>query len=236
MIDRRLRGDQRALDLRRRRVANPVEEGRRWIPCSVAGSSWGNQSETERPALAGSVESGTSGKCRPYGRTLIGRARALATGMRIRFALLRSVGRRRSRSRSRSGGFRFRSLAFPAAAADGDVAEDAAFGPVPPAALTEVTRLREVVVIVIAKFGVERVASGALQRRQCDKYPFPNLSSSPNYLYCIPEIFCDKKQKNQRGDMTRVPSEDSQNDCESHVMAKLQEQPHSTSRLFAACL
>lgn len=53
---------------------------------------------------------------------------------------------------------------FPAAASDGDVAEDAAFGPVSPAALAEVPRLREIIVIVITEFGVERITPRALQR------------------------------------------------------------------------
>lgn len=50
-----------------------------------------------------------------------------------------------------------------AAAADGDVAEDAALGPVAAAVLAEVAGLGEVVVVVIAEFGVERIAPGAFQ-------------------------------------------------------------------------
>ena len=48
------------------------------------------------------------------------------------------------------------------ATAVGDIAEDAAFGPIAAAALAEVARLREVVVVVVAEFGVERVAARAL--------------------------------------------------------------------------
>lgn len=43
---------------------------------------------------------------------------------------------------------------FAAAATDGDVAEGAAVGPVTAAGLTEVTGLREVVVVVVAELGV----------------------------------------------------------------------------------
>lgn len=46
-------------------------------------------------------------------------------------------------------------LRFPGTAADGDVAEEAAFGPVPTAAFAEMARLREVVVVVVTELGVE---------------------------------------------------------------------------------
>uniref|UniRef100_A0A8R7QJD1 Uncharacterized protein n=1 Tax=Triticum urartu TaxID=4572 RepID=A0A8R7QJD1_TRIUA len=52
-----------------------------------------------------------------------------------------------------------------AAAADGDVAERAALGPVAAARLAEVARLGEVVVVVVAELGVGGVAPGATQRR-----------------------------------------------------------------------
>ena len=52
---------------------------------------------------------------------------------------------------------------FAATAADGDVAEDAAFGPVAAAVFAEVTGLGEVVVVVVAELGVEGVAARALQ-------------------------------------------------------------------------
>ena len=55
-------------------------------------------------------------------------------------------------------------LGFAATAADGDVAEDAAFGPVAAAVLAEVAGLREVVVVVVAELGVHGVAARALQR------------------------------------------------------------------------
>lgn len=45
-------------------------------------------------------------------------------------------------------------LVFPAAAADGDVAEGAAFGPVAAASLAEMAGLREVVVVVVTEFRV----------------------------------------------------------------------------------
>ncbi|KAG0452199.1 hypothetical protein HPP92_026076 [Vanilla planifolia] len=48
-----------------------------------------------------------------------------------------------------------------AAAADGDVAEGAAFGPVAAAALAEVAGLCEAVVVVVAELGVRRVAARA---------------------------------------------------------------------------
>ncbi|MFS7974044.1 hypothetical protein Hanom_Chr09g00863821 [Helianthus anomalus] len=50
---------------------------------------------------------------------------------------------------------------FAAAAADGDVSEGAAVGPVAAAGLAEVTGLGEVVVVVVAEFGVGGVAAGA---------------------------------------------------------------------------
>ncbi|KAJ0578063.1 hypothetical protein HanIR_Chr05g0243151 [Helianthus annuus] len=58
---------------------------------------------------------------------------------------------------------RFRSLSFPAAATDGDVTEDTAFGPVPAAAFAEVTWLREVVVVVVTEFGVQRLTTWTFQ-------------------------------------------------------------------------
>ncbi|KAI8528817.1 hypothetical protein RHMOL_Rhmol12G0177300 [Rhododendron molle] len=62
------------------------------------------------------------------------------------------------------GGFGLGALGLAAAAADGDVAEYAALGPVAAAGLAEVAGLGEVVVVVVAELGVERVASRALQR------------------------------------------------------------------------
>lgn len=50
------------------------------------------------------------------------------------------------------------------ATADGDVAESPAVSPVATAGLAEVTGLREIVVIVVAELGVERVAPRALER------------------------------------------------------------------------
>jgi hypothetical protein len=47
------------------------------------------------------------------------------------------------------------------AAADGDVAEGSALGPVSPAGLAEVARLRRVVVVVVAELGVPRLAPRA---------------------------------------------------------------------------
>lgn len=54
-------------------------------------------------------------------------------------------------------------LVLAAAAADGDVAEGAAFGPVAAARLAEMARLREVVVVVVAKFCVGGIAAWAPQ-------------------------------------------------------------------------
>lgn len=45
-------------------------------------------------------------------------------------------------------------LVFPASAADGDVAEGAAFGPVAAASLAEMAGLGEVVVVVVTEFCV----------------------------------------------------------------------------------
>ncbi|KAK8950469.1 hypothetical protein KSP40_PGU006459 [Platanthera guangdongensis] len=53
---------------------------------------------------------------------------------------------------------------FPAAAANGNVSEGSALGPVSPAALAEVSGLREAVVVVVAEFCVEGIAPGASQR------------------------------------------------------------------------
>ena len=52
-------------------------------------------------------------------------------------------------------GFGLGALGFVRTAADGDIAEDAAFGPVSVAALAEMARLREVVVVVVAELGVD---------------------------------------------------------------------------------
>lgn len=52
-------------------------------------------------------------------------------------------------------------LVFSATAANRDVAQGASFRPIPPAALAEVPRLGEAVVVVVAEFCVCRVASGA---------------------------------------------------------------------------
>lgn len=51
---------------------------------------------------------------------------------------------------------------LPGAAADRDVSKNTSFSPVPSTALAEVARLREVVVIVIAEFGVCRIAPWTL--------------------------------------------------------------------------
>jgi hypothetical protein len=61
------------------------------------------------------------------------------------------------------GGPSLGALGLPAAAADWDVAEDATFGPVAAAALAEMAGLGEVVVVVVAELGVERVAPRALE-------------------------------------------------------------------------
>lgn len=54
------------------------------------------------------------------------------------------------------GGFGLGALGLAAAAADGDVAEDAALGPVAAAGLAEVARLGEV---VVTELGVGRIAA-----------------------------------------------------------------------------
>ena len=64
----------------------------------------------------------------------------------------------------RGGGGGFGALgALAGATADGNVPKGAAFGPVAAAALAEVARLRDVVVVVVAELGVGGVASGAPQ-------------------------------------------------------------------------
>ena len=55
-------------------------------------------------------------------------------------------------------------LVLSASAADGDVAEGAAAGPVSLAGLAEVARLGQAVVVVVAELGVRRVAPRAPQR------------------------------------------------------------------------
>ena len=72
-------------------------------------------------------------------------------------------GRRRDRGlRSwRGGGGRGGAGGFAAGAADGDVAEGAAAGPVAAAGLAEVARLGDAVVVVVAEFGVGGEASRA---------------------------------------------------------------------------
>ncbi|THU74840.1 hypothetical protein C4D60_Mb04t37640 [Musa balbisiana] len=65
-------------------------------------------------------------------------------------------------SRGRRGGVEALGV-LPRAAADGDVAEGAAFGPVAAAVLAEVTRLQQVVVVVVAELGVGGFAPGAPQ-------------------------------------------------------------------------
>ncbi|KAL8241905.1 hypothetical protein R6Q59_012207 [Mikania micrantha] len=60
------------------------------------------------------------------------------------------------------GGGKTRSFSvLPAATADGDVTESAAVGPVPAAGFAEMTRLGEVIVVVVAEFGVGGVAARA---------------------------------------------------------------------------
>jgi len=51
-----------------------------------------------------------------------------------------------------------------AATADGDIAKDAAFGPVAAAVLAEMAWLGEVVVVVVTELGVEGVTARALER------------------------------------------------------------------------
>ena len=58
------------------------------------------------------------------------------------------------------------------AAADWDVAEGAAFGPVATACFAEVSGLREAVVVVVAEFGVGGVAARALH---CFLFLWPHL-------------------------------------------------------------
>ncbi|KAL2537885.1 Uncharacterized protein Fot_19276 [Forsythia ovata] len=62
-----------------------------------------------------------------------------------------------------SVGFRLGPLRFPAATANWDVAENTAFSPVSPAALAEVARVRNVVIIVVTELGVRRITPWALQ-------------------------------------------------------------------------
>jgi len=57
----------------------------------------------------------------------------------------------------------FELLGLPAAAADGDVTEGAAFGPVAAAGLAEVAGLAQAVVVVVAELCVGRVAPRALE-------------------------------------------------------------------------
>nr|GMD83363.1 hypothetical protein Csa_6G519575 [Ipomoea batatas] len=54
---------------------------------------------------------------------------------------------------------RFGSPGFPAAAADGNVAERTPFGPVPPTTFAEVPRLGQAVIIVVTEFGVHGTAT-----------------------------------------------------------------------------
>lgn len=63
----------------------------------------------------------------------------------------------------RNGWFRLGSFRFPATSSDGDVTEDAAFSPVASAALAEVSRLGEIIVVIVAKFGVQGIATRTLQ-------------------------------------------------------------------------
>lgn len=49
-------------------------------------------------------------------------------------------------------------------AADGDVAKSATVSPVTAAGFAEMARLREIIVIVVAEFGVERIAARAGER------------------------------------------------------------------------
>ena len=62
---------------------------------------------------------------------------------------LRGGGDCEGRGRGRGGAF-----VFTTATADGDVAEGAALSPVTAAGFAKVSRLREAVVVVVAKFGV----------------------------------------------------------------------------------
>ena len=59
---------------------------------------------------------------------------------------------------------RLRPFGFPATTSDGDVTENAAFGPVTTAVFTKVSRLREVVIVVVTELCVKRVATRTLER------------------------------------------------------------------------
>lgn len=61
------------------------------------------------------------------------------------------------------GGRLFYPLVLPAAAANGDVAEGAAAGPVALAGLAEMSGLGEAVIVVVAELGIGGVAAGAFE-------------------------------------------------------------------------
>lgn len=62
------------------------------------------------------------------------------------------------------GGVALGALVLAAAAADGDVAEGAASGPVALAGFAKVSRLRQAVVVVVTKLGIGGIAARALER------------------------------------------------------------------------
>jgi len=78
----------------------------------------------------------------------------------------------RDRAGDRPGAHRLAAAVLPAPAADGHVPEGASLGPVPAAALAEVARLAEAVVVVVAELGVGRVAARAAGRH-LDVGPVP---------------------------------------------------------------
>lgn len=108
-------------------------------------------------------------------------------------------GRRKTRAPAVSGGTNSCAGAFgvlAAATADGDVAERAAVGPVAAARLAEVAGLREIVVVVVAEFGVGGVAPRAgevlrLRRRRRTHLARPcslPLSRIRCHLFLLPPV------------------------------------------------
>lgn len=79
-------------------------------------------------------------------------------------------GRRHLRLEGRSGGgggiggVALGALVLAASAANGDVAEGAASGPVALAGFAKVARLRQAVVVVVTKLGIGGIAARALER------------------------------------------------------------------------
>ena len=56
------------------------------------------------------------------------------------------------------------SFVFPAPTTNWNIPQSSALGPISPAILAEVARLREVVVVVVAELGVERFTAGAFEQ------------------------------------------------------------------------